>query len=196
VQLHHEANADDRAAGRTHGLVRGLVNEANARISAGDMDGAAACAAEGAELAESLGDLVAIASLQAVHGHVAVARGDPSRAVELFGAALADLGAGEVDALLCRLDMADALLRSGGVAEARTLAESVVAASSQRGVPWLLAQPTLAGVLRASGAAEDAARVIARTEREYAERGFAWQLAIDRLAIAREAPLAPTHTGP
>jgi predicted ATPase/DNA-binding SARP family transcriptional activator len=185
ARLHEEANARDRAAGRTHGLARGLLNEATALLSAGDLGSACRCAAEGAEYAERLGDTVAVPGLRAVYGHVAIAEGHVGAAIEYFRAALDQLSGDEINAQLFRLDLADALLRAGDTAEARGNLERALAASRERGIQWLLAQPTLAAVAVAEREPGAAASILDEAQREYDARGFRWPLALARLRRAR-----------
>ncbi len=191
AELYRRANDGDRRAGHTHGLVRGLVNEASALVSVGDIDGALRCADEGIDQARALGDGVAEASLRAVHGFAAMSRRDPTSAVRHFREALTHLAADEVDAHLCRLDLADALLQAGELVEARRTVDGITAALAHRGVVWLLAQPTLAELAAAEGDTVAAARILQYAEQEYAERGFAWPLALRRMERGRSALAAP-----
>ncbi|MDT4939981.1 MAG: hypothetical protein QOJ34_70 [Pseudonocardiales bacterium] len=185
VALHRDSNQMDRAADHTHGLVRGLVNESASRLAAGDRDGALACAEEGAAYAEELQDLVAQATLREVRGNVAAARGDLPAAIEHFRVALSWLASDEINAKLCRLDLADALLRAGEPVAARAEVERAIAAMRDRGLTWLLAQPTIASLAALDGDLELAADTVRSAEAEYAARGFAWPLAVERLDRAR-----------
>lgn len=187
AELYHRANASDRQAGRTHGLVRGLVNEATALLSLGDIASAERCAAEGLEFAHALHDPVAESTLRGVTGQAALAHGDVAAAVAALRYALSELTPGEIDAHLCELDLADALLLSGAVAEAATAVGSVLAAATQRGLVWLLAQPTVAEIAAVQGDPATAADVVAAAEREFAQRGFGWPVAVRRLDRARAA---------
>lgn len=186
---YHAANELDRGAGHEHGLLRGLVNEANAWSAAGELDAAIACVREAEEHANRLEDLVALANLRATEGQIALASGDVGRAVELFRAALAQVGAEEAhtDAHLFRLDLADALLRTGAATEAQELVDVVLRASKDRGLAWLVAQPTLAALALAEGAVGRAKAVLHDAAAEYELRGFRWQPAIDRLTEAERS---------
>jgi tetratricopeptide (TPR) repeat protein len=187
AQLYHRANESDRRAGRTHGLVRGLVNEATALLSLEQIEAAQRCADEGLELARALHDPVAESTLRAVAGQAALTRNDTGEAVRILRAALTELTPGEIDAHLCELDLADALTIAGDLDAARQAVISVLSASEQRGVVWLLAQPTLAEVTAREGNLASAAELVAAAEREYAERGFRWPTAVRRLDRARAA---------
>lgn len=181
------ANELDRAAAHEHGLLRGLVNEGNAWVSAGDPEAAIACVREAEEPATRLDDVVALANLHAIRGRIALARGDMTGAVASFRAALAQMGPEEIqtDAQIVRLDLADALVRAGSIEEARELVAIVIAASRDRGIAWLAAQPTVAALAVADSDRVHARAVVARADDEYARRGFKWQPALDRLAYVR-----------
>ncbi|MDT4918808.1 MAG: hypothetical protein QOH89_3508, partial [Pseudonocardiales bacterium] len=187
AELYSRANASDRRAGRTHGLVRGLVNEATALLSLGRIEAAQRCADEGLELARALHDPVAESTLRAVAGQAALTRGESIEAVRALRAALTELTPGEIDAHLCELDLADALTVAGDLHAARQAVLSVLDASEQRGVVWLLAQPTLAEVTARLGDLATAAELVAAAEQEYAARGFGWPIAVRRLDRARVA---------
>jgi predicted ATPase/DNA-binding SARP family transcriptional activator len=191
--LHYDSNSIDRAADHTHGLVRGLVNEAGSRVAAGDHDGALACVVEGLVYAEQLHDLVAEATLGQVRGNVAAARGDLPLAIEQFRAALTRLATDEISAKLCHLDLADALLRSGEPAEARQHVERALTAMRDRGIAWLLAQPTLASLAGLDGEVQLAAETLRAAEEEYAARGFGWAPALERMDRARDRLAARTY---
>jgi predicted ATPase/DNA-binding SARP family transcriptional activator len=195
VQLHHDSNEMDRAADHTHGLVRGLVNESGSRVAAGDHDGALACAEEGTAYAEEMEDLVAQATLREVRGNVAAARGDLPSAIEHFRTALNWLASDEINSKLCRLDLADALLRAGKRVEARAEAERALAAMRDRGLTWLLAQPTIASLAALDGEVGLASDTLSAAEAQYAARGFGWPLAVERLDRAR-ADLAARMSAP
>jgi predicted ATPase/DNA-binding SARP family transcriptional activator len=184
AEQHRAANAIDRAAGHEHGLLRGLVNEGNAWIAAGDPDAALVCARGAEEPATRLDDLVAISTIRSIQGRVALASGQLASAVGLFRSALAQMGPEEIqtDAQVFRLDLADALLRTGAIDEARDLLGVVVAAARDHGVAWLIAQPTVAALALAEGDRNRATAVVAAAEAEYDRRGFHWQPALDRLA--------------
>jgi predicted ATPase/DNA-binding SARP family transcriptional activator len=185
ARVHHDTNAMDREAGRIDGLVRGLVNEAAAWLAVGELEAAERCAAEGSEYARRLGDAVAAANLRAVHGHVAAAQGDAARAVRHFEDAFADVDPDEIDALLCRLDLADALIRTGDMDAARHAVDAAVA-KRDRDLVWLMAQPILARLALADGDLERAARIVRQADAEFDARGFRWAPAANRLAEARE----------
>ncbi|MFN2518600.1 MAG: BTAD domain-containing putative transcriptional regulator, partial [Jatrophihabitantaceae bacterium] len=193
ARMHHAANEIDRKCEHLHGLVRGLVNEATALLALGDLTEAARCAIEGSEYATDLGDLVASATLRAVHGHVALARGEISDAVEHFRLAIAPLAPDEIDAQMCRLDLADALLHAGDHVEAREIVDTALAATRDRGVVWLVVQPTLAATLVVAGEDERAAEIVQATAQEYAERGFALPSAVGRLDYARALLAGSPH---
>jgi ATP/maltotriose-dependent transcriptional regulator MalT len=184
---HRAANEVDRVAGHEHGLLRGLVNEANAWLAAGDLAAALDCVRAAEEPASRLEDLVALANLRATEGRVALESGDVQRAIDLFRAALAQVGTEEThtDAQLFRLDLADALLRTGESAEARELVDTVVSEARDQGLAWLVAQPTVAALAFADGAQERAEAVLRDAAAEYDRRGFKWQPAVDRLGDAQ-----------
>jgi predicted ATPase/DNA-binding SARP family transcriptional activator len=187
AEQHRAANQVDRAGGHEHGLLRGLVNEGNAWIAAGDMTAALTCASEAEEPSTRLGDLVALSTIRSIQGRVALASGELVRAVGLFRAALAQMGPEETqtDAQVFRLDLADALLQTGEVDEARQLLDVVLAATRDHGVAWLIAQPTVAALALADGDVERAVSACGQAEHEYERRSFQWQPALDRLAHVR-----------
>jgi ATP/maltotriose-dependent transcriptional regulator MalT len=187
VALHREANAGDRAAGHHHGLVRGLVNEAAAALSAGDVDAARTCIDEAETVAERLEDVMAQSTLLGLRGQVALAEGDIERAVELLTTAASRFDGSEIHVQLCHLDLANALVVAGRIDAARAAVEAVLAATNGQGMAWLVAQPTLAEILAASGELAAAAELVRRARDEFAARGFAWQPAVERLDRASAA---------
>lgn len=187
ANLHRAANAMDREVGNAHGLVRGLVNETNALLAAGAITAALRSAEEARGVAEPMRDLVASANVRLAEGRVAMMTGDVRPAIDSFRAALAGMRPEgvQIGAQLSRLDLADALLHAGETAEARTIVDEVLAGTRDRGLTWLLAQPTLAALAGATGDLLDAARIVRETEAVYARRGFQWALAVSRLEHAR-----------
>jgi ATP/maltotriose-dependent transcriptional regulator MalT len=174
-------------------LVRGLVNEATAWLSAGDLAECEACAAEASTLAGRLEDLMAIASLVALRGQVALARGDLDTAVSELQAASGELGWEEIHSRLFRLHLADALVQAGRPADAAVIVDDVLSAASPADMAWLVAQPTLAAIRAAEGDVAAAGALVEATRRELDERGFAWSLVVDRLDRAASALAAPTR---
>jgi tetratricopeptide (TPR) repeat protein len=140
-------------------------------------------------------DLVAQATLREVRGNVAAARGDLPSAIEHFRTALNWLASDEINSKLCRLDLADALLRAGKRVEARAEAERALAAMRDRGLTWLLAQPTIASLAALDGEVGLASDTLSAAEAQYAARGFGWPLAVERLDRAR-ADLAARMSTP
>ena len=187
LTLHTASNAMDRAACHTHGLVRGLVNEAASRLAIGDLAGALECAHEGAGYARQMQDLVAEATLRQACGNVAAARGELAEAAAHFKAALTQLGEDEIDTNLCRLDLADVLVRLGEREPARLRVERALSDARDHGIAWLLAQPILASLAALDGDTRLAGELLHAAEVEYDARGFAWPLAMERMARAREA---------
>lgn len=181
TELHRAVNARDREAGHEHGLVRGLVNEATAWLSAGNLAECEACVAEASTLADRLEDLMAIASLVALRGQVALARGDLTTAVDELESASGELGWEEIHSRLFRLHLADALMRAGRPADAAAVVDDVLSAASPADMAWLVAQPTLAEIRAAEGDLAAAAGLVDATRRELAERGFGWSLVVHRL---------------
>lgn len=187
VALFREINAGDRSAGHHHGLVRGLVNEAAAALSAEDLDGAEACIDEAEALAERLEDVMAQSTLLGLRGQLMLARGDIERAVELLTTAASRFDGSEIHVQLCHLDLANALVVAGRIDDARAAVEAVLAAANGHGMAWLVAQPTLAETMAAAGEIDAAANLIRRTREEFVARGFAWQPAVERLDRAESA---------
>jgi len=195
VALHHASNDVDRAEVHLHGLVRGLVNEASACLAAGDLDRSHACVDEAARHAAELEDTAAEANLEQLRGRLAAAAGDLDAAVGHLRAALAQFSADRADTRTCRLDLADALLRDGATAAAREQLAAAEEATSDRGVAWLLAQPTRAALAAATGDVPGALGQLRAAEDEYAERGFGWPLAIERLErVRRQLAAAPSDS--
>lgn len=187
VELYRAVNAGDRAGARDHGLVRGLVNEAAAWLSAGELDAAEACIDEAEALAGPLEDVMAQATLTGLRGQLALARGDVPGAVDLLSTATSRFDSSEIHVQLCHLDLADALVIGGQYAAARRVVDTVIAATNGQGMSWLMAQPTLAEIMAASGELEAAAELVDRTRAEFTTRGFAWRSAVDRLERAAAA---------
>jgi predicted ATPase/DNA-binding SARP family transcriptional activator len=187
VALFREINAGDRAAGHHHGLVRGLVNEAAAALSAGDVDAAEVVLDEAETVAERLEDVMAQSTLTGLRGQVALARGDVERAVDLLTIAASRFDGSEIHVQLCHLDLANALVLAGRIEAARTAVDAVLAAANGHGMAWLVAQPTLAELMAARSELDAAAELVRRTRAEFAARGFAWQPAVERLERATAA---------
>lgn len=187
LELYQAVNAGDRAAGHHHGLVRGLVNEASAWLSAGDQTAAEACIGEAEELAERLEDVMAQSNLLGLRGQIALARGDVGRAVELLTMAAAGFDSTEIHVQLCRLDLAHALVVAQQFDAARETLDEVVATTNEDSMSWLVAQPTLAEIVAASGDIDTAAAIVRRTRDEFARRGFAWRPVVQRLERAAAA---------
>jgi hypothetical protein len=196
--LHAAANAYDRHAGHEHGLARGLVNEADALFGAGRSAEAAGRAAAAEQIAARLGDRSAFAVSGLLRGAMAAAEGDVPAATGHLRAALGHAVAAGSDAyaVLAQADLADALIRGGNLAEARELVADIRAATTDRGLAWLVAQPTEAALALADGDLPRARELLERASAEYAGRGFGWPQVVARLERVRAEVAAHPRSRP
>jgi hypothetical protein len=113
------------------------------------LDGSAAQAlervAEAEDLASSLDDGVTALHAGMIRGRAALLADEHGAAIGHFRAALTDAEPSS-DADLVRVDLAEATLRDGQVDAARDLLAPVLAGTPDRGLAWLVAQPTAAAV--------------------------------------------------
>lgn len=186
LALYEASLAADRAANNEHGLARG-AGMATALIATGRLTSAIECLDLAEAHAERLGDPEALSDIHVGRGRVLLASGSLPAAIESFRSALShpDVAESDLPGRMARLDLADALLLSGSLDEARSLVTSVVAASPERNLDWLVAQPLLALLALAAGDAPAAASLVASAAAEYDSRSFRWWPAVARLTRAR-----------
>lgn len=178
LETHVAANAWDRANDDDHGLARGLVNEGMVLLTAGDIASALARADEAEALSERLGDAIGATHVGMIRARAALLTGRFDQAADLLREVLADAEPG-ADTRLLRLDLAYALLQRGESARAR--AEFAAAASEERDLTWLAAQPIAAALAAEEGDTVRAGEIAASARAEFAARGFGWPFTVDRL---------------
>ena len=186
LELYEASVAADRAGNNEHGLARG-ANRATALIATGRLAEAAACLDEAEAHASRLEDPEAFSDIHVGRGRLLLVSGSLDEAVASFRSALSDSSVSDADLprRMARLELADALLLSGAVSEARSLVLSVVSASSEHNLDWLVAQPLLALLALAAGDVTAAASLVTSAAAEYDSRSFRWWPAMTRLARAR-----------